>query len=117
MISRPRRLLALLPFIGSLMLCETRADIVPMLVGGCFISIPYLLAWWLSDGFAFIGSANLEENTDAPIDPLSIEHMYGNSWYSSVSPWKYRPEHDPRSPYYSSRKTQNEIYTSRGHHR
>lgn len=54
MISRPRRFLALLPFIFWLTQCDTWAEILPMMVGGFFVSIPYLLAWWLSDGFATV---------------------------------------------------------------
>lgn len=46
-----RRLLALPPFILLLLLCDTWVDVLPMMVGGLFITIPYLLAWWLSDGF------------------------------------------------------------------
>lgn len=47
-----RCLLALPPFILLGLFCDTWADVLPMMVGGLFITIPYLLAWWLSHGFA-----------------------------------------------------------------
>lgn len=73
-----RRLLALLPFILLLVLCDTWAEVLPMMVGGLFITIPYLLAWWLSDGFANIkfGSGSGPEPS-----PFNSFDVYGDDRY------------------------------------
>ena len=64
-ISRPRKLLALLPFLVAFWLSDTTVlSFFQMLVGGLVLWVPYWLAWWLSDGFATvrIGSGPMDDD-------------------------------------------------------
>lgn len=73
-----RRLLALPPFIFLLLLCDTWAEVLPMMIGGLFITIPYLLAWWLSDGFANVKFGS----SDGYHPPISeAYYTYGDDRY------------------------------------
>ena len=64
-ISRPRKLLALLPILVAFWLSDkTGLSFFQMLVGGLVLWVPYWLAWWLSDGFAIVrvGSAPMDDD-------------------------------------------------------
>lgn len=53
--SKASKLLSLVPLIASGLLSDwSLSQFFVMLVGGMFFWIPYWIAWYLSDGFAFI---------------------------------------------------------------
>ncbi|MGP8438175.1 hypothetical protein ACT2FY_09535 [Paraburkholderia fungorum] len=65
MMSRPRKLLGLVPFAAAWLLSDkTASSFFVMLVGGFVFWVPYWLAWWLSDGFSSvsIGSAPFDDD-------------------------------------------------------
>ena len=65
MISRPRKLLGLVPVVAAWVLSDkTASSFLAMLVGGLVVWVPYWLAWWLSDGFSgfSIGSAPFDDD-------------------------------------------------------
>ncbi|MBO0501499.1 hypothetical protein J1C51_22265 [Chromobacterium haemolyticum] len=78
MISRPRKLLGLVPFAAAWLLSDkTASSFLVMLVGGLVIWVPYWLAWWLSDGFSIF-------NGPAPgidDDPVATGYRWGSQGY------------------------------------
>jgi hypothetical protein len=78
MISRPRRLLGLLPVAAAWLLSDaTTASFVTMLTGGLVFWVPYWLAWWLSDGFSIFTrpAASIDD------DPVATGYRWGTQGY------------------------------------
>lgn len=78
MISRPRKLLALVPVAAAWLLSDkTASSFLVMLIGGLVFWIPYWLAWWLSDGFSiFSGPAPGIDD-----DPVATGYRWGSQGY------------------------------------
>lgn len=92
MITRTGKLLALVPVAASFLLSDkTMASFGVMLVGGMVLWIPYLLAWWLSDGFSIFTGPGSYETDGIGFHHDSSAHL-GDGMYNQSTGYRTGPQ-------------------------
>lgn len=93
MMSRPRKLLALVPVVAAFLFSDkTLASFGVMLVGGMILWIPYWLAWWLSDGFSIFSGPGSFETDGTGFHHDSSAQRLGDGMYNQSTGYRTGPQ-------------------------